>query len=99
MGFVYFQRYETEKGTLIAACDEALIGRTFRQGKMRLMLDARFYGKNTVTVEEAVTMLEPAEMMNLAGHEIVQAAVDRGLVHPAAIIRIAGIPHVQVLKM
>ncbi len=99
MGSVFLQRFETEKGRLIAACDEMLIGKTFRQGKMKLAIDAKFYGKKAVSIEEAVTILEPAEMMNLVGHEIVKAAVDRGLVHPAAVIQIAGIPHVQVLRM
>ena len=99
MGLVYLQRYTTEKGTLIACCDADLIGRTFREGKLRLFLEPRFYGDTRLAVEEALNILEPAEMLNLAGQEIVDAAITRGLVHPDAIIRINGIPHVQSLKM
>jgi hypothetical protein len=99
MGLVYLQRYTTEKGTLVACCDEEIIGKTFRQGKLKLSIEPKFYGKTAIALEEALRMLVPAEMMNLAGHDIVRAAITQGLVHPDAVIQIDGIPHVQVLKM
>src|SRR5437867_7251740 len=99
MGLVYLQRYATEKGTLVACCDEEIIGKTFREGKLKLSVEPQFYGKTAIALEEALNILVPAEMMNLAGHDIIKAAINRGLVHPDAVIQIGGIPHVQVLKM
>lgn len=84
---------------MVACCDEEIIGKTFREGKLKLSVEPNFYGKTAIALEEALGILVPAEMMNLAGHDIVKAAVNRGLVHPDAVIQIGGIPHVQVLKM
>jgi hypothetical protein len=99
MGLVYLQRYTTEKGTLVACCDEKILGKTFREGKLKLTVEPKFFGKTVIALEEAVTILALAEMMNLVGHDIVSAAIDQGFVHPDAVIQIGGIPHVQVLKM
>jgi len=99
MPLVYLQRYTTEKGTLVACCDEELLGKTFREGKLKLSVEPQFFGKTAIGLEEALAILAPAEMMNLAGHDIVSAAISRGLVHPDAVIQISGIPHVQVLRM
>lgn len=99
MGLVYLQRYTTERGTLVACCDEEIIGKTFREGKLKLSVEPKFYGKAAIAMEEALRILTPAEMMNLVGHDIVRAAINQGLVHPDAVIQIGGIPHVQVLKI
>jgi len=40
-----------------------------------------------------------ADMLNLVGRRVVDAAIANGLVHPDAVITIAGVPHVQVMKL
>ncbi len=83
---------------MVAACDEDLLGRIFREGKLKLSLQTNFYGNATIELIEALVMLETADILNLVGQNIVRAAIDRGLVHPHAVISIAGVPHVQVMK-
>lgn len=99
LGLVYARSYKTEKGTMVAACDEDLLGRIFREGKLKLSLQTNFYGNATIELIEALVMLETADILNLVGQNIVRAAIDRGLVHPHAVISIAGVPHVQVMKL
>ncbi len=84
---------------MVAACDEDLLGRIFREGKLKLSLQTNFYGNATIELIEALVMLETADILNLVGQNIVRAAIDRGLVHPHAVISIAGVPHVQVMKL
>ena len=99
MAFVYARSYKTEKGTMVACCDEDLLGKIFREGKLKLSLQTSFYGTATVDMLEALLLLDGADILNLVGQKIVQAAIDRGLVHPHAVISIAGVPHVQVMKL
>lgn len=98
MGLVYLKTYNTEKGHMAACCDQGLIGKTFREGRLRLSLETGFYGNSLLGLAEALVVLETAAILNLVGPEIVAAAVERGLVHPDAVISIGGVPHVQVMK-
>ncbi len=84
---------------MVAACDEECMGKTFREGRLKLSLETGFYGDALLGLGEALVLLERADILNLVGPNIVDAAIARGLVHPEAVISIAGIPHVQVMKL
>jgi len=96
---VYIRVFRDKKCVLVAACDSDLIGRTFRQGKLKLNVATEFYGGTLTTIEETLKLLDNADVANLVGPFVVDAAVKQGLVNPDAIISIAGIPHVQIMKL
>ena len=75
------------------------MGRTFREGRLKLAPESKFYGSEVVALGEAVVLMVGADMLNLVGRRVVDAAINNGLVHPDAVITIAGIPHVQVMKL
>jgi hypothetical protein len=96
---VYLRVFRDPNRTLVAICDSALIGKTFREGKVKLDVKAEFYRGSLTSVEKAMEALESADIGNLVGDVSVSAAIDRGLVDSAAIIKVNGIPHVQIVKM
>ncbi len=83
---------------MVASCDEELIGKTFRQGRLKLSLEKGFYGDSLLGLGEALVVLERADILNLVGNNVIGAAIEKGLVHPDAIISIDGVPHVQAMK-
>jgi len=91
--------FQQGKYVLVAACDSDLLGKTFRDGKLKLEVDKKFYGEDFSTIEEAITAIEKADIANLVGVRVVEAAVKRGLVDRQAVVAIAGVPHVQILKI
>ncbi len=99
MANVFLRTFATEKGTLVACCDEELMGKTFREGKLRLSLGAGFYGDTLFGLGEALILLDKADNLNLVGKNVIDAAIEKGIVHPEAVILISGIPHVQVMRM
>ena len=99
MDLVYAASYKTEKGLMVACCDEDCMGRIFREGRLKLAPETTFYGSAVMGLSEALVMMNGAEILNLVGKKIVDAAIANGLVHPDAVIRIAGVPHVQVMKL
>jgi len=99
LDLVYATSYKTEKGLLVACCDEECMGRIFREGRLRLAPESKFYGSAVVGLTEAVVLMVGADMLNLVGRKIVDAAINNGLVHPDAVITIGGVPHVQVMKL
>lgn len=96
---VFVRVFKDAKRTLVAVCDSDLLGETFREGKLRLEVKAEFYKGSAASIAEALHAVNEADIANLVGKQIVEAAVKEGYVDPSAIIHIAGIPHVQMVRM
>jgi hypothetical protein len=84
---------------LLAVCDAEILGKTLREGKIVFCIKEEFYKGAKVTVEEAVMMIANSTIVNLIGKNIVQKAIERGYVHPEAVLNIEGIPHAQIVKL
>jgi hypothetical protein len=99
MGQVYLRLFKDAKYTLVAACDSELLGETFREGKLKLEVKVDFYKGSPANIHEALRVIDGADIANLVGEGIVEAAVQKGFVSPSAVVRIAGVPHVQIVRM
>lgn len=98
MHTVFLRVYKDAKYTLVAVCDSRLLGQTFRQGKLKLEV-TDFYKGVPASVPDALQAIDGADIANLVGEEIVDAAVQKGFVDPSAIVHIGGVPHVQIVRM
>ena len=96
---IFLRVYKDPKYTLVAACDSDLLGETFREGKLKLEVRSDFYGGVRTSVVDALAAIDTADIANLVGETIVQAAVRRSLVDPSAVLHIGGVPHVQIVRM
>lgn len=96
---IYLKTYVKDEQALVTVCDSDLVGKTLREGKLKLEVSRKFYEGQLVTTEEVIEALSKADAGNLVGKNSVRAAVDNNLVDPAAVIYIAGVPHVQVVKL
>ena len=99
MNEVFIKIHKDQKCFLIAICDKNLIDKTYHEGRLKLEVKKDFYGDNLYSVEEAVNLLNGAEIANLVGEKIVKATIEKKLIDPTAVIYIAGIPHVQIMKL
>ncbi len=82
---------------LVAASDADLIGKTFVDGKLTLQISKIFYGEEIVTAEQLIEKLEIATIANLVGKEVISIAINEKFIKEEGIIRIAGIPHAQMV--
>lgn len=90
--------YRRGPETLVAACDATLLGRTFRQGDLRLEVTT-FYDGDVVTEEQFLAHLALATMGNFVGTETVEAAKRGGFVGDDAVLWVDGVPHAQFVVM
>ncbi len=84
---------------VLAICDSELLGRTLREGKIVFHVKDEFYNGGKVPVEEAVCMIENSTIVNLVGNNCVEKAIEKGYVHPEAVLKIEGVPHAQIIKL
>jgi hypothetical protein len=96
---VYVKIKKIERNVLLAMCDAEILGETLREGKLVFCVREDFYKGARVSVEEAVSMIEKSTIVNMVGRNIVRKAVEKGYVHPEAILTIQGVPHAQVVKL
>ncbi len=80
---------------LVAACDTELLGKTFREGELKLHVSS-FYDGDEVGEEEFVQQLRQATIGNLVGRSTVDAAKRAGLVQEDGVLWIDGVPHAQL---
>lgn len=83
---------------LVTVCDSELLGKVFREGELKLEVKPSFYNGEEASVEECLESLKGATIGNLVG-SIVERAVEVGLVNPANILRIQGVPYAQFVRL
>ena len=87
--------YHSQNDTVLAVCDEELLGRMLREGKARLVV-SDFYDGDRVDEEALPSILAKATNINLVGDRCIGIAMDNGFVNAAGVIRIEGVPHAMV---
>ena len=96
---VYVNLKKVGRNVLLAICDCEVLGKTLREGKIVFHVKDEFYNGGKVTVEEAVSMIENSTIVNMVGKNCVEKAIEKGYVHPQAVLNIEGVPHAQIVKL
>ena len=99
MAEIYVNLRRSGKFIVLAMCDCELLGKVLREGKIVFEVREDFYKGHRVTVEEAIELCKQSTIVNMVGQCIVDKAVEEGLIHPEAILKINGVPHAQIVKM
>jgi len=84
---------------VLAICDAELLGKTLSEGKIVFEVREEFYKGIRTTVEEAIYLIAQSTIVNMIGKRIVKKAMEKGLVHPEAVLNISGVPHAQIVKV
>ena len=87
------------RNVLLSMCDTEILGRTLREGKIVFCVKEDFYKGTRVDVEEAVSMIESSTIVNMIGKNVVKEAIEKGFVHPEAVLKIEGVPHAQIVRL
>jgi uncharacterized protein len=94
-----FRVYKHGREVVLAACDEELVGREFKEGKVRIKVSEAFYGSERIEPPDLVTHLRACTIANLVGERVVGLAVEHGLVAESNVLWIAGVPHAQLATL
>lgn len=81
---------------LVAVSDAGLVGKEFKEGKMRLLVLEDFYGAEGADAKDVLLQLSGCTIANLVGVDIVTLAIQHGFVHPDNVLDIQGVPHAQM---
>lgn len=96
---VYMRVVEARGEKIVAICDKDLLGVKLVEKNIVLNVDPHFYQGELVPLSYAIREAKTATILNIIGENIVNAAIREGLIHPQAVIRVAGVPHAQAVVM
>ncbi|UCE96902.1 MAG: DUF424 family protein [Candidatus Bathyarchaeota archaeon] len=96
---IYINLRRTGKFVLLAMCDAEILGKTLKQGNIVFCVREKFYKGSLVSLEEAIDLIHQSTVVNMVGQKIVNKAIEEGLVHPEAVLKIEGIPHAQIIRL
>ena len=97
MGIIVKKHITHDGQIIMAMCDEDILGNSFEEGEAVLDLTSEFYKGEAISEEERNEMADEAHLINAAGKESVAWVIKRGLADEENIIRIHGVPNVQIL--
>jgi hypothetical protein len=97
---VYMKVVRRGHDLIVSICDSNLLGRTLQDKEKGITfpVSEAFYKGCLTTIKDALELARNATIVNLVGGEIVEAALKEGLIHIHATVRIAGVPHAQVIR-
>ena len=84
--------------SIVAVCDEELIGKEFKEGKLSLKVSERFYKGEKKSEEEVKDIIMNATNLNIVGKKSIKIALDLGIINKDSIITIKDIPHAQIIS-
>ena len=91
--------HRNERDTILAASDEDLVGRSFRDGDARLDVSEIFYKGEILDRTGMAERMKSVSIMNLVGSEVVAIAIEEGYASAEDVIEIDGVKHVQVVLL
>ncbi len=90
---IFLKKHTQGKNVVIAAADEEIIGKEFRENNRKLSVSNAFYRGELVEIEPAIEILRTARNLNIVGQNIVRAAIKAQIIHELAVLTIQGVPH------
>jgi len=96
---IWVKIYRTPQDILLAAADEELVGKEFRDGKYKIKITESFYKDMLVTEEQFIELFLTCSVANLVGNRAVGKAIEMGFISPSNVLTIQGIPHAQFSLM
>src|SRR3989344_5744360 len=96
---IYIKKNKSQGSEVLAVCDENLIGKVFRDKKMKLEITERFYKGDLVDEEKAVKFMKEAKSINIAGKNSINLAIKSGMIDKGNVIKIKKIPHALIFEI
>ncbi len=102
---IYIKKYKTEKGSIVAMCDQELLGRKYADKESGLELDlekyADFYKGELTEAEKAKQEVLGVYVYsaNIVGNESVNVMIDLGIAQKEDVRSIGGVPSLHIYRM
>jgi hypothetical protein len=88
-----------QNSNMLNMCDEDLLGKTIKNGKLQINITQSYYGQRLVEQAEAETLLQRCSILNLVGKNTIHLSVDLKVGSQQGVKTIDDVPFLIVFKM
>lgn len=102
---LYIKKHETDRGNIVALCDQEHIGKVYRDAESGIVLDleryADFYRGELMEYAAARKAFNPEDLYsaNVVGEESVKLMLEAGVAVSDEVRTVQGVPFVQIYKI
>lgn len=94
---VYIKIHKRSGIKTVAICDEHLLDKVFKEGKLRIEVSRQFFGGELIKMEDAIEILKGSSYFNIVGESIVKKAISNKILPEEGVREINGVP--MAIKM
>jgi uncharacterized protein len=87
-----------ENTILLNICDEELLGKTVKGGKVDMEISREYFGGDLVNEDEAINLVRASSIVNLAGSRIVEKVIDQNLASERAVKKVGPVSFLMIYK-
>ncbi|HOP08682.1 MAG TPA: DUF424 family protein [Candidatus Methanofastidiosa archaeon] len=96
---VYVKVHKACNDVLVAVCDEDVLGKEFKEGRLKLFVNESFYKGKLIEMDELEKFLKLASILNIVGHESIRRAVECEFIDEDNILNIGSTRHAQMVTV
>ena len=96
---MYVKVHKSENQTVIAICDEGLLGKIISSEDKEINISEEFYKGDLMNEKEVLEILKDASNVNFTGDEAIICGIKSGLISEGSIITIGGVKHAQFYSL
>ncbi|WP_406661068.1 DUF424 family protein [Methanolobus sp. ZRKC3] len=96
---MYLKIHRSGDNTIVAVCDEELIGRTLKEGNIVVTITEEFYKGEIVSESEVKDAISQSSNVNIFGEKAVSCAIECGAVNSSCVKIIDGVAHAQIFRI
>jgi len=85
--------------SILAVCDEGLLGKTVKFREVDFEISESFYGGDISDGRQVIEKVRRADMVNVVGREIVDLLVNEQEVDEGCVLWMGDVPHVQIIRL
>lgn len=95
--FVRTSNYQNS--AMLNMCDEDLLGRVIKNGKIQINISKSYYGQRLVEHDEAEVLMKNSTILNLVGKQTIDMSVDLKIGTRQGVKTIDDVPFLIIFKM
>ena len=96
---IVFKIHSQGNYSVLAACDVEVLGKTFEDGKIFFHVKESFYFGEKISSEKLSELLDEFDNVNLIGENAVKVALEKNLAEEGSVLKIKGVPHLQIFRI
>lgn len=90
---------EMKDHTILAVCDESLLGKVLSDEERSFEVSEEFYGGDIIDEEKLVEKASKSTIINAIGNEAVTLLIQKDFFEEDKVLNIEGVSHAQMAKL